>query len=397
MQTLPDTHPLRKHQGIALRRFMSPMQRIATKWKHINTDRMETIQAYTMAPWESRIAIVCIEDRGKAAEAAEAAQGLRIATSASARHGIVGVGIAIRDTEGETPQEDIAKYAVTLGPRTEQNPYIAELEAMAMAFKRLPWTNNRLIFLQTSNRGALQALHRPRQQSGQASIREIYEAVWREIARGNHVLGAWAPAQDFQQGRIAKKKARKATKQGKRAAKPFPQAKTTTLDRAKKEIPVRREIPLGVGRYSKEIDTALPGGHTKTLYDRLNRAEASILARLRTGMIGLNGYLHQIGMAESELCDCGAAKETVQHFLFRCTRWRDQRNILMQQTETRRGDLSFFLGGKAASDPEKWQPNMEAVRATIQYVMATGRFAMDSEQAPEVPPLQTQPANPLTC
>jgi len=114
MQTLPDTHPLRKHQGIALRRFMSPMQRIATKWKHINTDRMETIQAYTMAPWESRIAIVCIEDRGKAAEVAEAAQGLRIATSASARHGIIGVGIAIRDTEGETPQEDIAKYAVTL-------------------------------------------------------------------------------------------------------------------------------------------------------------------------------------------------------------------------------------------------------------------------------------------
>jgi hypothetical protein len=273
----------------------------------------------------------------------------------------------------------MVKYAATIGPRTEQNPYSAELHAIAMTLNRLPDVDNKMIFIQTSNRAALQALHRPNQQSGQASIRKIYEAMWRENARGNHVVGAWAPTQDFRQGQVAKKKARKATERGKEAVKRFPQTKSTTIDLVKKELRIRRQIPPGVGKYSIKIDAALPGQHTKRIYDGLNRTEATLLARLRTGMIGLNGYLHRIRAVESDQCDCGAAKETVQHFMFRCTKWTTQRDVLLRQTETRRGDLSFFLGGKAASDPANWQPNMKAVRATIQYTIATGRFIEDLE------------------
>jgi hypothetical protein len=40
-----------------------------------------------------------------------------------------------------------------------------------------------------------------------------------------------------------------------------------------------------------------------------------------------------------------------------------QRKEMMRQcVEEKRGNLSFHLGGKAASDGQKWTPNMEAVR-----------------------------------
>ena len=48
------------------------------------------------------------------------------------------------------------------------------------------------------------------------------------------------------------------------------------------------------------MDTALPGKHTRRLYDSLKREEAYVLAQLRTGIIRLNGYLYQIGAAESD-------------------------------------------------------------------------------------------------
>lgn len=53
---------------------------------------------------------------------------------------------------------------------------------------------------------------------------------------------------------------------------------------------------------------------------------------------------------------------------------------MLQQTETRKGSLSYFLGGKARSDPKDWTPVMSAVRATIKYAIATGRLEREPEQ-----------------
>ena len=85
-------------------------------------------------------------------------------------------------------------------------------------------------------------------------------------------------------------------------------------------------------------------------------------------------YLHKIGAVPTEECSCGHSSETVDHFLFRCTRWITQRVEMQQETGTRTGCLSFNLGGKAPSNPDKWTPDMEAVQATVKYAMATGRL-----------------------
>ena len=98
------------------------------------------------------------------------------------------------------------------------------------------------------------------------------------------------------------------------------QSKSTTINTAKSTRQEDRTLPEDVGRYSKLADTALPGKHTRILYDALTRREANILAQLRTGMARLNGYLHRIRAVESDQCDCNQARETVAHFLFRCAK-----------------------------------------------------------------------------
>ena len=47
---------------------------------------------------------------------------------------------------------------------------------------------------------------------------------------------------------------------------------------------------------------------------------------------------------------------------------------MLRQTETARANLSFYVGGKAPTDPATWTPNMDAVKATIRYCMSTGRL-----------------------
>jgi flagellar hook-associated protein FlgK len=71
-----------------------------------------------------------------------------------------------------------------------------------------------------------------------------------------------------------------------------------------------------VGSYSKRIDQALLGKHTKALYNSLKRQEADVLLQLRTGMARINSYLSKIGAIGSDICKCGCALEMMEHFLF---------------------------------------------------------------------------------
>jgi hypothetical protein len=353
----------------------------------IERQRLGFYTQYVIAPWEDRLPATIEPDIKKAVETANSTPGIRIATSASVRKGTVGMGGAIHDTSGNTPGREPVTYSITVGTRTEQNPYTAELAAMAMAIRCLPPDLlGRRITIFTSNQGALLALSKPMHQSGQSSIGQVYDAVRNLRKGGNHVCIAWVPTQEeFILGGRAKESARQATRQEHSLRQQLQQAKSTTVNIEIAKQRGTKALPKGVGKFSKEMDAALPGKHTRTLYDTLKRREASILAQLRTGMARLNGYLHRVRAVESDQCECGQARETVKHFLFRCMRWDTLRTPILEQTETRRGNLSFYLGGKAPSDPDTWSPNMDAVRATIKFAIATGRLDMEVEQTTSNP------------
>ena len=131
---------------------------------------------------------------------------------------------------------------------------------------------------------------------------------------------------------------------------------------------------MGVGRHSQRIDTALPGKHTRTIYDALNAKESRILVQLRTGKCRLNKYLQSIRATDTDQCSCGQAAETVEHFLFRYTKWTAFRTEMLQCTETYRSNILFYLGGKTPTDDKSWTPDLTAVRVTIRFAIATGRL-----------------------
>uniref|UniRef100_A0A093ULR6 Retrovirus-related Pol polyprotein from type-1 retrotransposable element R1 n=1 Tax=Talaromyces marneffei PM1 TaxID=1077442 RepID=A0A093ULR6_TALMA len=383
IHTLPKSNPLTKLSTFTTQRFTSPLQKIAQSLRTTRTKWIETIQAFTVSPWTGRIQAICEKEGDKAIETATKAIGILAATSASTKSEIVGMGGCMRDTQIDGNR--VSSYSTTLGKRTDQNPYTAELEAMAVALECIPTeTRGRWISILSSNRSALAAISQPRQQSGQATIQRIYKRTQSLRKQGNAVNAIWIPAYaDITLKQQAKAEAQKSTRVEQQPEKQPFQAKSTAIRLALAAIQQEWTLPEHVGKYSKKVDIALLGKHTRSLYDSLNWKEAKILAQLRTGMTRLNSYLNQIGIADSGLCACGQASETVEHFLFRCTKWTAMRDGMNQCTESKRGNLSFFLGGKSRSDRDRWQPDMKAVHAAIKYAIATGRLEPESESEPE--------------
>ena len=63
---------------------------------------------------------------------------------------------------------------------------------------------------------------------------------------------------------------------------------------------MKSTLLLGIGKFIKEIDKALPKRYTRTLYNALIYIEAAVLIQLRTGILRLNYYLHKIKAVEME-------------------------------------------------------------------------------------------------
>nr|XP_036584544.1 transposon I factor [Colletotrichum truncatum]KAF6794062.1 transposon I factor [Colletotrichum truncatum] len=330
-QTLPTSHPLRRIRPQSFKRHISPFQKMATAYQDLPVDRLETIEAFPQAPWEDRIRTVVEEDGDRASKAAQTGWAVRAAIGSSARNGIVGYGTAVLLPLSHRRGGSMTTGSTTVGPRTKQNPYTAELMAIAAMLKSLSKRiRYRAIYVFSTNKAAVIAAGGPRQQSGQQQIRHINEAAKTLTSKGNKVTLFWLSAEVESDLKLqAKTAAKESTQQGRTPRKKPTRAYSTTLRSATRRVQKYCRLPEGVGQFSKRVDVALPGKHTRQLYDSFSWKEASILAQLRTGM-----------------------------------------------TSTHRGNLSFYFGGKTASDPGDWSPYMDVVK----FAMATGRFDMQINQ-----------------
>jgi ribonuclease HI len=381
IHTLPATNPLRRNTSRIRKSrptHRSPLYQVAEALKDIEMEEMEAINPFTLAPWEKRVQTTIDTEIIRQPDTNRAAY---VAVSSSARHGMVGFGAAIKTRKHVGDAPTIETLSSTLGPRTEQNPYVGELAAMAHALGQLQLRKYHSITLLTRNKAAVLTLRNPRQQSGQEHICNIYESIAKLKRKCDKIIVVWLPSgEDDELWTCAKEKAKEATRQGKEPQTPVPRARSTTLSVARAKRGTTSSLPDKVGKFSKRVDTALPGKHTQQLYNQCTWKEATVLAQLRTGIARLNSYLVLIKAAPSDQCDCGEARETVEHFLFRCKRWTEHRKEMLQCTETHRSNISFYLGGKSLSDDKNWTPDMKAVRTTIRFAIATGRLDADPWQ-----------------
>ena len=137
-----------------------------------------------------------------------------------------------------------------------------------------------------------------------------------------------------------------------------------------------------IGRFTKSIDKALPGPHTKQLYDTLSSKDASLLAQLRTGHCKLNEFLFKIRATDSNMCACDRAPETVKHFLLNCSNWTPQRTEMAQALDGPITNLSNLLGGWSGSGTAKdFKPNLKTVKLVISFAKKTHRF--DRQEDPD--------------
>lgn len=233
LHTLPDTNPLRRNTARIkkFRRFhRSPLYQVADALKNIEMETLETINPFTLAPWETRMQtdVEAMPDPHTAPGGS-----MQIAVSSSARNGLVGFGVAIEKQPPRYQKLKLKTFSVTLGARSEQNPFSAELAAIAHTLNRLVGLKGFRLRVLTSNKAAALTIRNPRQQSGQEFVYQTYKLINRLRRKGNHIKILWIPtSEDNTLLGLAKEQARAATHEDAIPQEQVSRMKSTTLNLA---------------------------------------------------------------------------------------------------------------------------------------------------------------------
>ena len=120
VHTLPETNPLRNATGRIrkMRRLRSPLYQVADALKELPMENLETINPFTLAPWEKRIQTIVVESAVKQADLVSA---VRIAVNSSSRNGMVGIGGAIEMSTSARSERRLETISSTLGPSSVVN------------------------------------------------------------------------------------------------------------------------------------------------------------------------------------------------------------------------------------------------------------------------------------
>ncbi len=107
---------------------------------------------------------------------------------------------------------------------------------------------------------------------------------------------------------------------------------------------------------------------TKKSINGRNRKEEVIMTRMRLGHSGLNASLFLIGVHETGLCENCGEKETVEHVIYDCKRYDEERKELISYLNERgkvNKDLEYLLGYDFNRDRVGY-------RILIEYIYTTG-------------------------
>jgi hypothetical protein len=101
------------------------------------------------------------------------------------------------------------------------------------------------------------------------------------------------------------------------------------------------------------------------LYETLERKQVVLISRLRTGHCHLNQTLHHFNIIETPECECGAERETVEHYLLNCELYDEERNALRRRVGAQGMRTGILL------------EDNKIIKDTMEYIEKTSRFKLE--------------------
>ena len=382
IQTLPQKHPTKTWLTKAARywtitnskTFISNLEYLVKQYPKYVSANTEEIQPYVKPPWWSLTnTTIHINTTSKDKAKEDHENSMRNNNTPHTLH-------IYTDGSGIENHIGAAAYSPTLlktahkylGNTDMTNVYAAELTAINLGIKMAEESDEQFhrCYIYVDNQASIQAVERPKQQSGQYIIRDILQKLQevQHLRPNLKFIIEWVPGHmDIDGNEKADKEAKRAALE-QLAGEPTPQYKLKSVQTTKIMDDVKataREL------WNKGKTTAQQ--HRKTtrprrlktgvkLYDGLTRKQTANLIRLRSGHCRLNKYLHQRKIIEEPGCECGRGTETVKHFLLHCKKYESERRELKEAVKGRNMRLENLLG-----DPK-------LVKDTLEYVERTGRF-----------------------
>ena len=251
-----------------------------------------------------------------------------------------------------------------LGTDQEYNVYTGELTAFLLALqilKQLRRSNTNNVIdecnIYSDSQATIKALMNPRKQSSQTIIKDILDEIDHLLLYGMTFSISWIPGHQEIQGN---KKADEAAKKA---------AQDPTINNALQRgtwnymhLPLKSAQKMKIKALAKDnwkevwdkTKTAAllrhlskgPKFQTGTKYygSAPTRKSATTLVQMCTGHCGLNSYLNRFKKIPSAYCDCKYQKETVQHYLLECRRYKVERDTLRRIIGNERIKMEILLG-----------------------------------------------------
>ena len=340
MKITATNHPIHTWITQAVRHgrppHMSNLENLAKHYPEYILQNLEHITAYIRPPWWEPTVITTILKANKD-EAAKAhqqrlhripTQDLIIYTDGSGHNGNIGAAIY-------SPTIDVIKGEY-IGTEGTHNVYAAELSAIQMVIilfeeKIEEYTN---IHIFTDNQSAIQAVDSPKRQSGQYIVKEILDIIDRiqKIKPLSIIHIEWVPGHMNIKGNERADQAAKAAVIPNTISSPIITMKSAQNQSIKTMAKNKWEIEWKTGRQNARRLRNMsqhPGiSIGLKLYGILPRKHVIWTTRLRTGHCHLNEYLHRFNIIEISECECGAEKETVNHYLLNCELYDEERDAL---------------------------------------------------------------------
>ena len=319
-------------------------------------------------------------------------------TDGSVRNGLCG-SAAVEATATLETSVSIVR-AETVSSESTGSVLGAELQAIWFALqdcmRKRPLTRRRTRSSYTIFTDSKESLRRLSYGDSNNRVRDLCEKIFQSLdcasERNMAITLKWIPAAAKLPGHLAAHNAARAMSE--MGCTPSRKAKNRIYERAalskllaESAARQNQQNPSSrvFGQYTWRLDAALPGKHTLRLYDQLGQHQAAVLVQARSGHNHLNSYLARIGAEDSDRCSCNQGAETIEHIILRCPKWESQRLTLIAIAGPRWGDMSSLLGGYSSrkawntglpvdGPKEKWKPCMKVVKATIEFLIQTGRM-----------------------